>query len=185
MILNSGIWLWKNSYQRSNSTARLMRVKSLLVGLLLVSAFSTLALLSPANAMGAPPSTCSNRYDDTFTSMVVTSGHMKVDAVSNHLATITASKSTGYDVTFTIHTTRISSQGNTLVGTAWYSTTAPGYAQGACRGAGSSTSITVRVHEAYPSNFNPTGTHVKQSVEWDTWSHGGILFGPTYTIDWV
>ncbi|HEU5487327.1 MAG TPA: hypothetical protein VFV16_00730, partial [Candidatus Nitrosotalea sp.] len=127
---------------------------------------STGVLVNEAFAMGQAPSTCSNRYDGAITSIQVTAGGNTYDPIANPGLTIQMDNDKTYDVTLTIHTPSTSSQNNTLDGTTWYDTSAPGYQLGTCvDGAGPDKDITVTLTERHPANIAP---EVTQTVTWST-----------------
>ena len=140
---------------------------------------STGVLVNEAFAMGQAPSTCNNRYDGAITSIQVTAGGNTYDPIANPGLTIQMDNDKTYDVTLTIHTPSTSSQNNTLDGTTWYDTSAPGYQLGTCvDGAGPDKDITVTLTEGHPANIAP---EVTQTVTWSTLVAGG----GSYFVQWT
>lgn len=132
-----------------------------------------------AFAMGQAPSTCTNRYDGTITTMKITAGYRTYNPIANPGVTFQLKNTKSYTVTFTIHTPSQSSQNNTLAGDAWYDTSAPGYELGTCiSGAGPNQDITLTVTESHPGNLVPQTT---QNVAWNTLASGQA----TYSIKWI
>ncbi|HZS73982.1 MAG TPA: fibronectin type III domain-containing protein [Candidatus Nitrosotalea sp.] len=145
----------------------------------LILLVSTGFLVNEAFAMGQAPSTCNNRYDGTITSIQVTVGGNTYDPIANPGLTIQMDNDKTYDVTLTIHTPSTSSQNNTLDGTTWYDTSAPGYQLGTCvDGAGPDKDITVALTEGHPANMAPEAT---QTVTWSTLVAGG----GSYFVQWT
>lgn len=132
-----------------------------------------------AFAMGQAPSTCNNRYDGNITSMTITSGNRVYDPIANPGLTFQVDNDKSYSVSFTIRTTSQSSQGNSLDGTTWYDTSAPGYWMGFCvNGAGSSQDITLTQNLEHSGSIAPETT---QTVSWHTLTSDSI----TYKVKWV
>ncbi|MGE5599882.1 MAG: hypothetical protein ACM3UQ_00030 [Clostridiales bacterium] len=132
-----------------------------------------------AHAMGQAPSTCNNRYDGTISSMKVTVGQKTYDPIAHPGVTIHLRNDRSYTVTFTIHMPSQSSQNNTLGGSTWYDTSAPGYQMGTCiNGVGPNQDITRTLSESHPANLAPQAT---QTVSWKTLMSSEI----TYNINWV
>lgn len=140
---------------------------------------STGVLVNEAFAMGQAPSTCNNRYDGVITSIQVTDGGKTYDPIANPSLTIQMDDDKTYDVTLTIHTPSTSSQNNTLDGTTWYDTSAPGYQLGTCvEGVGPDRDITLTLTESHPANSAPDAT---QTVTWSTLVAGG----GSYFVQWT
>ncbi len=90
--------------------------------------------LRSSAAMGNPPGSCPNEYSANFDSFTVDTGMQKIDVIANAGVTFTALASEGYNVSFVLHTSANSSQGNTANGSVWLSSNTPGYQMGACVG---------------------------------------------------
>lgn len=132
-----------------------------------------------AFAMGQSPGTCGNRYDGPITSMKITVGHKTYDPIAHPNMTIQLQNTRSYTVTFTILTPAQSSQGNSINGTTWYDTSAPGYQLGECvYGVEPNQNVTVTLNESHPGNLAPSAT---QNVSWSTMTSGSV----TYNIKWV
>ena len=102
-----------------------------------------------------------------------------MNPIANPGLTIQMDNDKTYDVTFTIHTPSTSSQNNTLDGTTWYDTSAPGFQLGTCvDGAGPDQDITITSTESHPPNMAPETT---QTVTWSTLVAGG----GSYNVQWV
>lgn len=130
-------------------------------------------------AMGQAPSTCNNRYDGEITAMKITVGHKTYNPISHPNMTLQLQNTRSYTVTFTIQTPSQSLQGNSLNGSTWFDTDAPGYELGECvNGVGANQNITMVLTENHPSNLAPVAT---QAVSWNTFSSGEV----TYNIKWV
>ncbi|MGI0018774.1 MAG: fibronectin type III domain-containing protein [Nitrosotalea sp.] len=145
----------------------------------LVLLASTSTFANQAFAMGQAPSTCNNRYDGTITALKVTINRQTYDPIANPGLTVSLDNDKTYDVAITIHTPDSSSQNNTLDGTTWYDTSAPGYQLGTCvNGAGPDQDITVTLSEGHPANMAPDAI---QTVTWTTLASGG----GQYNIQWT
>ncbi|CUR52239.1 exported protein of unknown function [Nitrosotalea devaniterrae] len=145
----------------------------------LVLLASTGILANQAFAMGQAPGTCNNRYDGQITSLKVTVDGQTYDPIANPGLTFSLDNDKTYDVAITIHTPDSSSQNNTLDGTTWYDTSAPGYQLGTCvNGAGPDKDIAVALSEGHPANVAPNAT---QTVTWSTLVAGG----GQYSIQWT
>lgn len=132
-----------------------------------------------AFAMGQAPGTCNNRYDGTITAMSITVGHKTYNPIANPGVTFQLQNNRSYTVTFTILVPSQSSQANSLNGTTWYDTSAPGYELGQCvTGVGPNQSVTLTLTESHPGNLAPSAT---QNVSWSTLTSGPV----TYNINWV
>ncbi|MGH2613244.1 MAG: hypothetical protein ACRDFB_09405 [Rhabdochlamydiaceae bacterium] len=132
-----------------------------------------------AFAMGQAPSTCSNRYDGTITTMKITVGHRTYDPIANPGVSFHLKHNRSYTVTFTVHTPSQSSQNNTLAGETWYDTSAPGYQLGVCvSGAAPDQDITTTLTESHPGNLEPNTT---QDVTWSTLVPGQAA----YDVKWI
>lgn len=142
--------------------------------------FSLLLITSASDvfAMGQAPSTCNNRYDGTITSMKITIGHRTYDPIANPGMTIKLQNTLPYIVTLTINTSNQSVQGNSLNGSTWFSTSAPGYELGQCiNNAGPDQKVTITQTEVHPSNLAPSAT---QTVSWTT-----LTSNASYKIQWT
>ena len=170
--IRSSNYRWNCYNKRSSSSSKIVAI--------LVISFTIPALALPilvtysmknAYAMGDNPSICSNRYDATVISM-------KIKTANNQIIDVMAVQDTpditllnekplhGYDVTFTLHTAKQSSQGNNLPGSTWYRTTAYGYALGVCvNNIGPDHDVTITLHDVYMGQANPQGI-TRQAVEW-------------------
>ncbi len=132
-----------------------------------------------AYAMGQAPSTCTNRYDGTITAMKVTVGQKTFYPLAHPGLTFQLRNDESYKVTFTIHTPSQSSQSNSLVGTTWYDTSAPGYQIGTCvNNAGADQNIRVTLTESHPANLAPV---IEQKVTWNTLMPGNA----TFNVSWI
>ncbi|MDE1829677.1 MAG: hypothetical protein KGI25_05080 [Thaumarchaeota archaeon] len=132
-----------------------------------------------AFAMGQAPSTCSNRYDGMITTMTITIGHKTYNPIAHPNMTFQLQNTRSYTVTFTILTSSQISQGNSLNGSTWYDTSAPGYQLGECvNGVGPNQNVTLTTTESHPGNLAPAAT---QNVSWSTLTSGSV----TYNIKWV
>ncbi|TBR11056.1 MAG: fibronectin type III domain-containing protein [Candidatus Nitrosotenuis sp.] len=130
-------------------------------------------------AMGQAPGTCDNRYDGQITSMTVTNGNQSYDPITNHDIVLQTDNDKSYSITFTIHTPSQSSQGNSLGGSTWYDTSAPGYWMGFCvNGVGPNQDVTVTQRLEHSGSIAPETT---QTVSWHTFMSGDI----TYKVKWV
>ncbi|MFI5405494.1 MAG: hypothetical protein ACHQ1D_03155 [Nitrososphaerales archaeon] len=128
-------------------------------------------------AMGQSPSTCNNRYDGPITSATIISEGQTYDPIANPGLTIHVANDKSYSVIFTIHTPTQSSQGNSLPGTTWYRTTAPGYANGSCvDGASPDKDITIETSWSHPANMAAETT---QTVEFGT-----RVSGFNFNVEW-
>ena len=166
-----------NKIEKSITNSHGMHLFSIVFALVLLA--STSMLTNNAFAMGQAPSTCNNRYDGSITSIQVTSKGQTYDPIENPGLTIQVDNDKTYDVTFTIHTPSQSSQNNTLDGTTWYDTSAPGFQEGVCvDGAGPDKDITVTSSEGHPANMAPEAT---QTVTWSTLVAGG----GSYFVQWI
>lgn len=156
------------------------RIKNFLILFFVSILLTPLAVsINEVFAMGQAPSTCYNRYDGTITSMKITVGHKTYDPILNPGVTFQLRNDKSYTVTVTIHMPTQSSQNNTLEGTSWYSTSAPGYYLGQCiSGAAPNKDIVIISTEAHPANLTPQTT---QNVTWKTLSSNEV----TYNIKWV
>jgi Fibronectin type III domain len=148
-----------------------------LFAILFVSVLLASLSANQAFAMGQAPSTCNNRYDGPITSAKITVGDKTyfpmTSNVSFHLP-----NDKSYTISFTIHTPSQSSQGNTLPGTTWYSTSAPGYQMGTCvNGATSNQDITLTLNEGHSGSLAPDAT---QTVNWRT-----LVSGFSYVVQWT
>jgi hypothetical protein len=132
-----------------------------------------------ALAMGQAPSTCTNRYDGTITTMKITVGHRVYHPMANPSVSFQLQNTKSYTVTFTIHTPSQSSQNNTLAGKTWYDTSAPGYQLGTCvSGAAPNQYIVMTLTESHPGNLAPQAT---QNVTWNTLVPGQVA----YSVKWI
>lgn len=165
----------ENAFRTKNIPGKNM-VALVSVSILLASLGIT---ASQAFAMGQAPSTCSNRYDGTITSMKIIVGHRTYDPIAHPGITFQLRNDKSYTVTFTIHTANQSSQDNTLGGNTWYDTSAPGYQLGSCvTGAGSNQDVTITATEVHPGNIAP---QITQNVSWKTLVSGET----TYNVKWI
>src|ERR1051325_4083563 len=86
-----------------------------------------------AFAHGDNPSTCTNLYYSTITSMKITTNRFQTVDLIAHPNSMFASKlGQGYTVRMTLHSASTSIAGNTNPGSIWYSTNALGFASGEC-----------------------------------------------------
>lgn len=150
---------------------------------LIMLVFASIMLLSisadKAFAMGQAPSTCNNRYDGPITSMTITNGNQAYDPIRNPGITFQVDNDKSYAVSFTIHTSDKSSQGNSLQGSTWYDTSAPGYWMGFCvSGANPSQDIIITQNLEHSGSIAPQTT---QTVSWHTFASDSI----TYNVKWV
>lgn len=130
-------------------------------------------------AMGQAPGTCDNRYDGQITDMTVTNGDQSYDPITNQNIVFQVDNDKSYSITFTIHTPSQSSQGNSLEGSTWYDTSAPGYWMGLCvNGVGPNQDVTVTQNLEHSGSIAPETT---QTVSWHTLMSGDI----TYKVKWV
>jgi hypothetical protein len=146
-----------------------------------VSILLTTLLLSTNNAfaMGSAPSTCQNRYDGPIVSFLINNGSQTFDPIANPGITFNVNRYSSYNVTFVIQTSSTSSQGNSLSGTTWYDTSAPGYFLGQCvGGAGPNQNVTVSRSQMHPGNFGNEGI---QEVQFNTLTYGGV----TFNVNWL
>ncbi len=165
----------ENSFRTTNNLGR--NLLPLMFVSILVASLGVAT--NQAYAMGQAPSTCSNRYDGTITAMKITIGHRTFDPIAHPGMTFRLQNDKSYTVTFTIHTPNQSSENNTLVGTTWYDTSAPGYQLGTCvDNVNSNQDVTVTTTESHPSNLAPQTT---QNVTWNTMASGDVA----YNITWV
>ena len=156
---------------------RSKNVFALVFASILIASFGITA--NQAFAMGQAPSTCSNRYDGTITTMKITVGHKTFDPIANPGMTFQLRNDRSYTVTFTIHTPSQSSQSNSLGGSTWYDTSAPGFQLGTCvNGVGPDQDVTVTAKESHPGNLAPQTT---QNVSWNTLVPGNV----SYNVKWV
>ena len=157
---------------------RCYRDKNFLVLILALISVTTLALTTnQVYAMGLAPSTCNNRYDGPITSVIITSEGQTYDPIANPGLTFQVDNDKSYSVIFTIHTPTQSSQGNSLLGTTWYRTTAPGFANGICvDDAGSDQDITIETSWSHPANMAAETT---QTVEFGT-----RVSGFNFNVEW-
>jgi hypothetical protein len=133
---------------------------------------------SQAFAMGQSPSTCNNRYDGSILSATIISGEQTYDPISNPDLTFQVENDKSYSVILTIHTPSQSSQGNSLSGTTWYRTTAPGYANGVCvDNVEPNQDITIETSWNHPANMAPETT---QTVDFGT-----RVSGFNYNVEWI
>lgn len=131
-----------------------------------------------AFAMGQAPSTCDNRYDGVITAMKIMVGQRAYNPIAHPDLTFRLQDTKSYTVTYTIHTTAQSSQGNTLGGSTWIDTSSTGYELGQCvNGVGPDQYVTKTVTESHPANLTP-GT--EQTVTWNTLAPNQV----TYNIKW-
>ncbi len=166
-----------NKIEKNITNVRGTYFFSTVIALILLA--STGVLVNEAFAMGQAPSTCNNRYDGAITSIQVIAGGTTYDPISNPGLTIKMDNDKTYDVTMTIHTPSTSSQNNTLDGTTWYDTSAPGLQLGTCvDGAGPDKDITVTLTEGHPANMAPETT---QTVTWSTL----VVGGGSYSVQWT
>jgi len=124
-----------------------------------------------AYAMGDNPSSCVNRYDATITSMIIDNGRRTVTVLDSggngnvhHHDKFVSHIDVGYTVTFTLHTSSQSSQGNTDTGSTWFRHTGYGFAEGRCvDGVGPNQDIPITIGNV----IMPTATQgTIQLVEW-------------------
>ena len=157
---------------------RCYRDKNFLVLILALISVTTLALTTnQVYAMGQAPSTCNNRYDGPITSAIITSEGQTYDPIANPGLTFQVDNDKSYSVIFTIHTPTQSSQGNSLLGTTWYRTTAPGYANGICvDDTGPDQDSTIETSWSHPANMAAETT---QTVEFGT-----RVSGFNFNVEW-
>lgn len=152
-------------------------VFALVFASILIASFGITA--NQAFAMGQAPSTCSNRYDGTITAMKITIGQKTFNPIANPGMTFQLRNDRSYTVTFIIHTPSQSSQSNSLGGSTWYDTSAPGFQLGTCvNGVGPNQYVTVTATESHPGNLAPQTT---QNVSWNTLVPGNV----SYNVKWV
>lgn len=129
--------------------------------------------------MGDAPSTCSNRYDGPIVSFLINNGSQTFDPMANPGVTFNVDRYSSYNVTFVIQIPSISSQNNSLSGTTWYDTSAPGYFLGQCvGGAGPNQNVTVSRSQTHPGNFGNEGI---QQVQFNTFTYDGV----TFNVNWL
>ena len=167
--------IMKGTIRTKNNRSK--NVFALMFASILIASFGITA--NQAFAMGQAPSTCSNRYDGTITAMKITVGHKTFDPVAHPDLTFQLRNDRSYTVTFTIHTPSQSSQSNSLVGSTWYDTSAPGFQLGTCvNDVGPNQDVTVTKTESHPGNLAPQTT---QNVSWNTLVPGNV----SYNVKWV
>ncbi len=165
----------ENSFRTTNNRSK--NLFALMFVIVLVASLGVTA--NQAYAMGQAPSTCSNRYDGTITAMKITVGYKTFDPIAHPGVTFHLRNDKSYTVTFTIHTPSQSSQGNSLVGTTWYDTSAPGYQLGTCvNNASANQDVIVTMTESHPANLAPQAT---QNVTWNTLVPGNTA----YNVAWI
>ncbi|CUR51912.1 Fibronectin type III domain protein [Nitrosotalea devaniterrae] len=141
----------------------------------------TILVLSTSNAfaMGDAPSTCSNRYDGPIVSFLINNGTQTFDPIANPGVTFNVNRYSSYNVTFVIQIPSTSSQNNSLSGTTWYDTSAPGYFLGQCvGGTDPNQNVTVSRSQIHPGNFGNEGI---QQVQFNTFTYGGV----TFNVNWL
>jgi hypothetical protein len=158
---------------------RLSKNKTMLAIFAFLIAFPIM-LSNNAFSHGDAPSNCENRYDATITSMTVSNWTQNFDPISDPDTQFAAQIEDGYDVTFTLHTTNVSSQNNTVAGTSWYRHSAFGFGSGMCvDNAGPDQDISVTVHVDPPSGI-PDG-YQQDNIEWGAWPQ---VIQLSYGVTW-
>jgi hypothetical protein len=135
-------------------------------------------------AMGDATSTCPNRYDGPIVSFAINNGSNSFNPIANPGVTFNVNTASSYDVTFVIHTSNMSSQNNTSLGTTWNRDDVFGFADGHCVPDSKTTTILpnqdVTLHRTLT---NPHPGYYSQSVFFATFSN---LSNPvTYHVQWI
>lgn len=135
-------------------------------------------------AMGDAPSTCLNRYDGPIVSFAINNGSNTFNPIANPGVVFNVNTGSSYDVTFVIHTSNMSSQNNTSLGTTWYHDDVFAFADGHCMPDSKTTTILpnqdVTLNETLT---NPHPGYYSQSVFFATFS---TLSNPvTYNVQWI
>ena len=165
----------KNTFRTKNNLGK--NVFALVFVSILFASLGVTA--NQAYAMGQAPSTCSNQYDGAITAMKITVEHKTFDPVAHPGMTFQLRNDKSYTVMFTIHTPSQSSQNNSLGGSTWYDTSAPGFQLGTCvNDVGPDQDVTVTSIESHPGNLAPQTT---QNVSWNTLIPGNV----SYNVKWV
>jgi hypothetical protein len=111
--------------------------------------------------------------------MSIDNGTQTFDPVNSELE-FDAQIGAGYDMTFTLHTTNLSSLNDMSAGTTWYRHSAFGFGSGACvDGAGPDQDVQVALHVDAPSGV-PDG-YEQNAVEWRSWPE---VVQITYRVVW-
>jgi hypothetical protein len=153
--------------------------------MILLIGLGILGLSSEVSAMGSAPTTCTNRYDGTITSFIISNGTQTFDAIANPGVTFDVNAQSHYNVTFVIYTENMSSQGNTALGTTWYNQDLYDFQMGTCvpssntPSIGPNQNVTVSlVNIGNPkANYSPTYT---QAVGFNT-----FVNGINYNVHWI
>jgi Fibronectin type III domain len=152
--------------------------------LVFVSVFSLLffSLNNNAFADTMPPSECPNNYNDIITSATIFALGKTYDPTTNPNVIFQLATDQSYNVTFTMHTSSQSSQGNSNPGTVWYVSTGVG-AYGVCvNTSGPNQDVTVSLHETFDGGPTP---QTQKNIEFDIFSPQGFVKGFSYTVNWI
>lgn len=131
--------------------------KSILSVIGIAAALLSLMVVPPyVAAMGANPSTCGNRYNDTFTAFSIN----YPGGTGGNGSVITLPNNENYTATFTLRAANVSVTGQQGNGSVWYDTTYLGFAEGVCiYNVYPNQSVNVTLTIAHPAN-QPTGTDI-------------------------
>src|SRR5438552_5286737 len=106
-----------------------------LIFLISLAVFSV-AISRPGTAVGAQPPTCSNLYEATLSSMVVTSPGLSLNVTAHPGSTIELAAQARYNVTMVLQTASKNVKGDTQPGSIAYQTDIEGALANYCIGPG-------------------------------------------------
>jgi hypothetical protein len=176
--IDKGHHMWKMTARNKRVTLTLITT---LTSISLVSIlFGNVGTSNIAFAMGDNPSSCSNLYDSTITSLKITIGGRTIDPIAHPNTNFSAKLGQGYTVTVTLHSAGVSNSGNTDTGSVWYGSTAYGFASDHCvYGVNPNSDVTITLSNV----FMGQATHgTVQSVEWYSWPFATP--NVAYTVHW-
>lgn len=140
--------------------------------------------MNQAFAVDDAPSTCPNRYDGQIVFFEINNGTNTFDPITNPGVTFNVNSANSYDLTFVIHTSNMSSQNNTSVGTTWYHDDVFAFADAHCVPDSITTTILPNQNVTLDGTLtNPHPGYYSQSVFFATFS---TLNNPvTYNVQWI
>jgi hypothetical protein len=158
---------------------------SIITSMALVTVLASLPLVQftfiNAYAMGDNPSTCKKLYDSRIVFMQIKEGNNYYYPQWEQ-AQFTSKVGQGYDVMMIIHASSINKDGNSDIGSIWYSDNSLGFGNGHCiSNVRHDSFITITVHHIVMGQAHHG---LKQNVYWDTWARDSVEQGPTYDVTW-
>ena len=176
---------FSGSPQRAETVAAVKRRTSIIASMALVTVLASLPLMQftfiNAYAMGDNPSTCKKLYDSSIVFMQIKEGNNYYYPQWEQVQ-FTSKVGQGYDVMMIIHASSINKDGNSDIGSIWYSDNSLGFGNGHCiNNVRHDSFLTITIHHIVMGQAHHG---LKQNVYWDTWANNSVEQGPTYDVTW-